>query len=425
MKNIYLIAVCLFTISLFSCQKEEPEPIMKKGTLHIDVGLYLEVNELNSALKSTQQTEEFKVTIYYADETVALSYENAIDMPASIELETGDYYVEAHSDNDLPAAFDNPYYHGVSDLFSISSNTEQSVVVTCELANTMVSVIYSSNITSNFTDYSTTVSTLLASLVFSSEEVRIGYFQTSPIDILVDLSYQKPDGSMVNKSLLGSIPDPLSNRHYEIHVDASIDEGMATFQILMDETEVLVEVVDVTDNSTIQPPGAIAYGELLITEIMYNPTALSDSDGEWIEIYNNSDHVINLQNLVLERDDINRFTIPDPIDLAPGAYFVFSRTDQATDATDFYNYGSGLLLPNTGAVLSILNEGEAANPGALIFSLDYGIAGFPDGSGASIGLNPNSLNASDAVSGSSWCISTSSYSTGDLGTPGMVNDNCF
>ncbi len=424
MKNIYLIAVCLLAVSVISCQKDEPEPNPKKGTLHIDVGLYLEINELSSALKSTQQTEDFKVTIYNADGTVAQSYENAMDMPASIELETGDYYVEAHSENDLPAAFNNPYYYGASDLFSISSNTPHSVVVTCELANTMVSVIYSSNITSNFTNYSTTVSSLLASLVFGMDEVRIGYFQTSPLEILVDLSYQKPDGSVVNKSLLGSIPDPLSNRHYEIHVDASIDEGMATFQILMDEAEVLVEVVEVTDNSTIQPPGAIAYGELLFTEIMYNPTALSDADGEWIEIYNNSDRIIDLQNLVLERDDINRFTIPDPIDLAPGAYFVFSRTDQATDATDYYNYGSGILLPNTGAVLSLLNEGEAANPGALIFSLDYGVAGFPDGSGASIGLNPNLLNASDAVSGNSWCISTSTYSTGDLGTPGAVNDDC-
>lgn len=424
MKNIFLIAVCLLAISVVSCQKDEPESNPSKGTLHIDVGLYLEINELSSALKSTQQTEDFKVTIYKADGTVAQSFENAMDMPASIELETGDYYVEAHSENDLPAAFNNPYYYGVSDLFSISSNTQQSVEVTCELANTMVSVIYSSNISSSFTNYSTTVSSQHASLVFGMDEVRIGYFQTAPLDILVDLSYQKPDGSLVNKSLMGSIPDPLSNRHYEIHVDASIEEGMATFQILMDEAEVLVEVVEVTDNSTIQPPGAIAYGELLFTEIMYNPTALSDTDGEWIEIYNNSDRVINLQNLVLERDDINSFTIPDPIELAPGAYFVFSRSDQATDAPDYYNYGSGILLPNTGAVLSILNEGEAANPGALIFSLDYGVAGFPDGSGASIGLNPNLLNASDAVSGSSWCISTSTFSTGDLGTPGVVNDDC-
>ena len=424
MKNIYLIAVCLLTIFQVSCQKEETESNPKKGTLHIDVGLYLEVNELNSALKSTQQTEEFKVIIYKADGTVAISYDNAQDMPASIELETGDYYVEAHSDNNLPAAFDNPYYYGVSDIFPIASNTQQSVVVTCELANTKVSVVYSSNIIASFTDYSTTVSSLLGSLLFTRDEVRMGYFQTSPLDILVDLTYQKPDGSLVSKTLSGSIPAPLSNRHYEIHVDGSIDEGMAAFQILLDETEVLVEVVDITDNSGTQPTGAIGYGELLITEIMYNPTALSDTDGEWFEIYNNSDRTINLLNLVLERDDINRLTIPDPIDLGPGAYFVFARTDQATDATDYYNYSSGILLPNTGAVLSIFNEGDITDPGALIFSLDYGSAGFPDGSGASIGLNPNLLNASNAVSGTSWCISTSSFSTGDLGTPGVVNDNC-
>ena len=424
MKNNYLLAVCLSFVSLLSCQIEDPDTPPEKGTLHIDVGLYLEVNELNSALKSTQQTEEFNVSIYHADGSVAISYENAIEMPASIELETGDYYVEAHSENDLPAAFNNPYYFGVSDPFTISGNTHQSVEVTCELANTMVSVIYSSNITSSFTDYYTTVSSPAGSLVFNSDETRIGYFQTSPLEIQVDLSYQKPDGSLVSKTLSGSIPDPLSNRHYEIHVDASIDEGMATFQVLLNEAEVLVEVVDITDNSTITPIGTVGYGDLLITEIMYNPTALSDTEGEWIEIYNNSDGVINLQNLVLERDDLNRLTIPDPIDLAPGAYFVFARTDQATDARDEYIYDTGILLPNTGAVLSIYNEGDLSNPGALIFSLDYGSAGFPDGSGASIGLNPNLLNAQEAVSGTSWCTSTSSYNTGDLGTPGLVNDIC-
>ena len=50
MKNIYLIAVCLFSISVISCQKDEPETNPKKGTLHIDVGLYLEISELIIAL---------------------------------------------------------------------------------------------------------------------------------------------------------------------------------------------------------------------------------------------------------------------------------------------------------------------------------------------------------------------------------------
>ena len=83
-----------------------------------------------------------------------------------------------------------------------------------------------------------------------------------------------------------------------------------------------------------------------------------------------------------------------------------------------------ILLPNSGAVLSIYNEGSETEPGSLIFSVDYGGENFPSASGASIILNPMMMNAGDAVSGTSWCISTSVFSTDDLGTPGMVNDVC-
>jgi len=424
MKKIYLIAVCLITVSLISCQKEEAQNMKETGSLHIDVGLFIRVNEVNNVLKSTLQTENFKVTIYKADASVAVAYENASDMPAVIELETGDYYVEAHSDNNLPAAFENPYYFGRSDIFTISSNIQESVLVNCELANTIVTVEYSANIINSFLDYTCTVSSEGGSLVFLQNETRMGYFLTSALDILVELSYLKPDGTQMSKTLTGSIPDPLANRHYQILVDASIDEGMASFQILLDETEVLVEVVSITDESIDPPAGAVGFGDLLITEIMYNPTALSDTEGEWFEIYNNSTQNINLQNLVIERDDVNRHVITDPIELSPGAYYVFARTQQSTDASNTYLYGSAITLSNTGAVLSIYNEGTEADPGALIFSVNYGEAGFPDGSGATICLSPDMLSASEAVLGASWCTATSLYNTGDYGTPGVINDLC-
>lgn len=424
MKNIYLIAVGLFALSLLSCQKEEPQTRLETGSLHIDLGLFIRVNEINNVLKSTNQTENFKVTIYKADATVAMAFEQASDMPAVIELETGDYYVEAHSDNNLPAAFENPYYYGVSELFTISSNMQESILVTCELANTIVTVLYSANITSSFMTYSTTISSLEGSLVFSESETRMGYFKTLALDILVELSYQKPDGSLMSKTLSGSIADPLANRHYQVLVDASIDQGLASFQIVLDETEVLVEVVEITDETNNQQEGAVGYGDILFTEIMYNPTALSDTEGEWFELYNNSDELINLQNLVFERDDVNRLVIADPIELAPGEYYVFARTLLGSDAPSTSIYGSAITLSNTGAVLSIYNEGTESDPGALIFSVNYGEAGFPDGSGASISLGPDKLNAAEAVLGSSWCVSSSLYNTGDLGTPGEVNDLC-
>ncbi len=424
MKNMYRLMVLIMCFTMISCQKEEPEPKKKTGTLRLNIGVLISVNERASLYKAAPTIDEFNVHIYRADHTEVIAFENVTDMPSVIELETGDYYVIAYSDNNFPAEFENPYYYGLSDPFTISSNMNQEVQVSCQLANTIVTVIYSENVINNFTGYTTTVSSATGSLVFTAGETRWGYFQTLPLEIVAELTYLKPDGTESTKTMSGSIPSPVPNRHYEIVVDASIDEGMATFHILMDETAVVVEVIDISDGSSIQPTGAISYGEILITEVMANPSALSDTEGEWFEIYNNSDHIINLLNLIVGRDDANIHTITDNIELAPAAYFVLSRTDLATNAVNEYIFGSDITLSNTGAVLSIYNEGSEAEPGSVIFALDYGAAGFPEGTGASISLDPGLLNQVNALLGSSWCISTSAYITGDLGTPGAVNDIC-
>jgi len=424
MKKLASLLFCLLAIFILSCQKDEVKTTKEYGSLHIDIGLLISVHDVNSNLKSAAAAEDLKVVIYRSDGTEVISFESGLILPDVIELETGDYYAEAFSDNNLPAAFENPYYLGVSEVFTISSNTQETVVISAELANTIVTVVYSDVIMTSFSAYTTTVSSTLGSLSYTMSESRMGYFQTMPLDILVELIYEKPDGSASTKTLSGSIPDPLANRHYEVQVDASIDEGMATFQVILDETTVPVEVVNISDESTGPPAGAVGYGELLITEIMYNPSALSDTEGEWFEIYNNSDHSINLQNLILGRDDANIHTITESIELVPGAFHAVMRNALALDVTNSYLYGSDISLSNTGAVLSIFNEGTETNPGALIFSVNYGAANFPDTPGVSISLNPDLHNATDALLGSSWCLATSLYNTGDFGTPGAINDPC-
>jgi hypothetical protein len=423
MKNYFVIAAILSAFFLASCREDQPEPVKHTGTLVIELGFTIQVHEVSSSLKATPRYEDLKVVVYLSDGTEIISFESAALMPDTIELATGDYFVEAFTDNNLPASFENPYYFGSSGLFTISSNMQETVSVTCQLSNTIVSVTYSGNITGNFDSYTTTVSSSSGSLVFAQDETRWGYFQPLPLGILVELGYEKPDGSAGSKTLTGSIPDPLPNRHYEIRVDASIDEGMAALQILLDTSEVLVEMIEITEDSSV-PSGSIGYGELLITEIMYDPSALTDTEGEWFEIYNCSDHAIGLQGLVVLRDDLNSHVVAEPVELPPREYFVFQRTAGATDASNHYEYGTALTLPNTGAVLALHNEDTGSGPGALIFSLDYGSAGFPSSSGASLCLDPGQLNASAAVLGSSWCTSVSAYSTGDLGTPGSANDPC-
>ena len=424
MKRLSCLLLAIIAIAVISCRKDEIRTFKKTGTLLLDIGLTIHENKLNNGLKMAPQKEDFKVIVYSADGSEVMVFDSASVMPDSIELEPGNYFVEAHSDNNLPAEFENPYYNGASEIFTINSNTVQTVHINCGLANTIVSVIYSDTLKNSFIDYMTTASTALGSLVFTKTETRQGYFQTLPLNIFVELTYLNPDGSQGFKTLSGNISDPQAGRHYEISVNATKDIGMGIFQILLDETAIPVEVIEINDDSLIPVSNTLKYGDILISEIMFDPTALSDTEGEWIEIYNNSGHAVSLGNLILKRDSTNSHTITAPNELSAGQFFVLERTELATDTTDRYIYGSGISLPNTGAILSIYNKASEADPGILIFAVNYGDDGFPSPAGASIILNPDKFNAADAISASSWCTSGSVYYTGDLGTPGKANDPC-
>jgi hypothetical protein len=417
----YAIA-CMLAILAFSCHKEEPGRDKPSGTLKIKVGLYISVGEVKENLKSTSGAEDFKVVIYNTDDQEVLTFDKASELPAEIRLETGSYYVTASSDNNLPAAFDNPFYFGRSDSFTIIPGGQQSVVVNCELSNTVVAVIYSNQVKNNFSDYSTTISSSAGSLVFGKTETRPGYFQPLDLSIRAVLTWKKPDGSFESKTLYGSIPDPQPKKKYEIHVDAAGGEGMSMIVINLGDTVAPVEIVNISDEP-VNPDGTISSGDLLITEIMYDPTSLTDTYGEWFEIYNNTGHSVNLQHLVISKNATDRHIVTAPVILASHGYQVFARTENAVSG-EKYVYGTGITLNNTGAILSVSSYGTDGTDGTEICSVNYGGPDFPSGTGASICLNPESLNATEEPIGTSWCISTSAYSTGDLGTPGALNDNC-
>jgi len=279
-----------------------------------------------------------------------------------------------------------------------------------------VSIVYSDNVKRQFTDYTTTVASPLGTLVFDGTETRSGYFRPQPLTITALLTWQQSDGTPQHKTITGSLPNPQPKKRYEIHVDASAGGGSAMFQINLNDSAAAVETVHITDETpdTMQ----IRQGDLLISEIMYNPEALTDATGEWFEVYNNTNHTLLLQHLVISKNGTESHAISVPLNLAPYNYCVFARTDNAVTGNK-YVYGTGISLNNTGAVLSVSTPGT---DGILICSVDYGAEAFPTATGASICLGASHLNPTDAVEGTSWCVSSSVYSTGDLGTPGFLND---
>jgi len=198
-----------------------------------------------------------------------------------------------------------------------------------------------------------------------------------------------------------------------------LNNGQASILLNIDEN-VTTETICITEAQT----GEVNPGDILIIEIMYDPDTLSDTEGEWFEIYNTTDSIINLKNLVIKCNDNNSHIITDSISLAPDTYFVLARNEAATTAIK-YVYGSSITLTNSSTNLILANYGTDGSNGSEIASVFYDESnGFPAGIGASIQLNPLYYNVTDAKSGSSWCLSTISFDTGDLGTPGIANTDC-
>jgi hypothetical protein len=157
-------------------------------------------------------------------------------------------------------------------------------------------------------------------------------------------------------------------------------------------------------------------GDLLITEVMYNPDTIGDtSGGEWFELHNpDASITYELQNCVVSDLDSDSFTISSSVTVPPGGYVTLASGSNPGFSPD-YEY-SGFAIANGGDEI-ILTCG-----GAEIDQLAYG-GSFAGGSGVSAQLNPNHFDPVENDSESNWCASTSDYN-GDKGTPGAANDGC-
>jgi len=400
---------------------EKFDPDYNQGVLNIEIGLEMKISKSNARYQAVN-TDDFLVQIKTANDEIYASFDRAIDMPPDIAIDPGSYYVEVQSPNEEIPSFDNPKYFGRSEIFSIAPNESKSISVTAYLANCLVSIVYSQNVIDQFTDFYTVVSNNLGSITFTSDESRPAYFGLLPISIESHLSFQLGDGSLDTKILTGDIPQPTAGTHYEIHIDSSLDQGSMTMNLLVDES-FTVELIEINDNGTIVNEGAIAYGDLLISEIMYNPSALTDTDGEWFELYNASGGPIDIFELVIKKGSVVQHIVSEHIIIDPAQYLVLGRSISASSAVA-YVYESDLTLTNTGDEIEISNYGTDGTDGPTIAIVNYGGPDFPDGTGASLNLNATAFDVDQAQSGLNWCVSTIPFDTGDLGTPGSVNEVC-
>ncbi len=179
----------------------------------------------------------------------------------------------------------------------------------------------------------------------------------------------------------------------------------------------------VTALSLSSPAAAAAPGDLVISEVMQNPSAVFDNAGEWFEITNVSAAAIDLNGWTIADDGSDSHVITSSVVVAPGGRVVLgNNTDTGTNGgvTVDYSYGGSFFLSNGADELIVTDTGAVE-----IDRIEWdGGATWPDPNGASMNLDPASTNAVANDLGANWCTATAPYGAGDLGTPGTANTSC-
>ena len=163
------------------------------------------------------------------------------------------------------------------------------------------------------------------------------------------------------------------------------------------------------------PGGDPSPYQIVITEVMVNPAAVSDSYGEWLELYNADTVTISMLDWLLLGSGSDEHNV-DSISIAPGEYIVFGRNNDSSVNGGYnadYEYSGFQLANSEDEIILIDDEGRVADQVAYDSS-------FPYLSGASMYLKNI---ASDNAIDTSWAMSETPYGDGDYGTPGRAWDD--
>ena len=203
---------------------------------------------------------------------------------------------------------------------------------------------------------------------------------------------------------------------------SSSSDGGSTDEDTDDTTDDTTDDDGSTSGAMVVGIDDLAEGDLVITEVMYNPAWCTDANCEWIEIYNASDAPVDLMGLVISDIGASSGELVDSAVLASGAYGVLAAGNRDTWGYTFEplaHYGSsGPFFSQADGDLV-----EIANNATTIDIILYTANGDRN-AGASLELDPGALDADLNDDEAQWCVAQDDFGDGDLGSPGSANAPC-
>lgn len=236
MKNIFYIkSLLLFfmgAILIVSCQSDELVQY-EKGDGYIQLS---SVNLDKSVQTRAISDETMAIKISNADGTVFKQANDWTELQGqSFLVPAGTTYkIEAYSySKTIEQGFNvSPYYSGSEEL-TVKANTAHTVDVVCGLVQSMVTVSYSENFKSYFSDYSATVTgNEDLNIVFNATETRAAYVKANqPLQIALTLTPNGGEETTVTQKI---VENALPAYRYNVKYDVSL-EGSGNINVSVDQ----------------------------------------------------------------------------------------------------------------------------------------------------------------------------------------------
>jgi hypothetical protein len=160
--------------------------------------------------------------------------------------------------------------------------------------------------------------------------------------------------------------------------------------------------------------------DLVVTEYLANPVGVSDTSGEYFEIYNRTLDGIDLAGLIVRDDGSNTFTVSSLL-LPAGGFAVFANSDGvALGLSPAYMYGSAMALTNSADEIGLYRPDDT-----LINKVMYSDG---DSFGAGIAHELDVISASlpsvtgGPTLGSDFIAATAILNLGNFGSPGAAGN---
>lgn len=157
-------------------------------------------------------------------------------------------------------------------------------------------------------------------------------------------------------------------------------------------------------------------GKIVINELMVDPSAVTDANGEWIEIHNRADTTMNLQGFTLAGNSDSNHIISTSLLIPSRGFVVLAKNGSSgTNGGVSVNYVYGTMNLANSADWVALRDLSGNSVDSVSWSSTV-----PAGSSRGV-TDPDADNL--ALAGSNWHTSAAGYGAGgDDGTPGAQND---